>query len=620
MGFGFLGGVGTRPEDGNGVAAVSFWPDGQVANVVAGTPLLTAAAMAGVLIDAPCGDRGVCGKCKVRAARGLSALTEVERQRLLPEEREGGWRLACQARVVANAEVHVPRGALKIVQVGRDRPVPLNPNVRKVALTLSPPTVEDQRSHLSRLRDALARPEAGIGLGVIRRLAELLRGGMALTAVMAGDTVIAVEEGDTRAHAYGVAFDIGTTTVVGVLVDLTSGRELAVAADANEQLMYGADVISRINFAATDASGLQKLQQRIVAVLNRLIRALTEKAGVSAEWIYEATVVGNTCMSHLFLKLDPTALALAPYVAVSSEALVVKAGELGLHLGQEVPVYVLPNVASFVGSDTVAVVLATGMHQSKELKLAMDIGTNGEIVLGSRDGLVCCSTAAGPAFEGMQISCGMRGTDGAIERVFIADDVVVQVIGGGQPLGICGSGLIDALAELYRARLIDERGRMRDPRGADEVGNGLGWRLSDDGGGRSFTLGDRNGATVALTQLDIRQLQLAKGAMQAGTAVLLRELGCTWDDVKEVYLAGAFGSYIRPESARAIGLLPSLPLEQLTPVGNAAMVGARLALTSVEARREAEEIARRMRHVELSAREDFQEAFMQGMSLPSPVD
>ena len=601
------------------MAKVTFFPEGKAAEVEVGTRLSTAAALAGAFIDAPCGERGKCGKCRVQAGAGLGELTEAESKKLSLDDLADGWRLACQATVLGEATIKVPFGSLQTVLSGIQQAGRLKPSLRKVFVKLSEPTVADQRADVARLRAALG-PGVRVSLDAARDLGQVLRAAdFAVTAVLAGDECFAVEPGDTRASLYGIAFDIGTTTVVGALLDLNTGEQVAVASSLNGQATHGADVISRITFAMGGQENLAQLQRAVLETINGVLGEVVRRSGVPRETIYELVAVGNTTMSHLLLGIDPSSLALAPFVPVNTEAQAPRADSLGVAIHARAPVYVLPNIACFVGSDTVGVIMATKVHEDDRVRLAIDIGTNGEIVLGSRARLLACSTAAGPAFEGAEITFGMRATDGAIEKVWIEDDVKVQTINKARPRGICGSGLIDAVAEMLRLGLLDETGRLLSQDDARQIlPAALCDRLVQTERGYAFLLATAGKQRIFLTQQDVRKLQLAKGAISAGIAILMKDLGVTFDDIAEVLLAGAFGSYVNPASSRAIGLVPPFPLSRLISVGNAASVGARLALLSTDARREAEDIAARVEHVELSSRPDFQDTFVEAMYFPKP--
>ncbi len=596
---------------------VTFLPDAVEAWVPEGVTLLQAAAAANVAIDAPCGDRGICGKCKVKLLTETAAPTLQEKTLIPPEDLEAGWRLACQTRVSGEATVEVPERALKPAVVPLSA-IQAKPAVRKIHLVLAEPTIEDPASDLTRLNRELAKTvgRLRVDLQLLRELPQLLeKAHYDVTAVAVGDRLVALEPGDTTSRCYGLAVDLGTTSVVAMLADLNTGKVLGVESRLNGQANYGADVISRIH-AVMDAGTTEPLQQAAVATINSAMHTLLEANAVSREEVYEAVVVGNTCMNHLFLGIDPHSLALAPYQPVVADPVVTRATELGVAINPNGSVYTLPNVAGFVGSDTVAVILAAGMHHSEEIKLAIDLGTNGEMVLGNRHRLLACSTAAGPAFEGARISCGMRATEGAIERVWIdGGEVKLQVIGGNHPIGVCGSGLLDAVAQMRRADILNESGRMKSPSNGADLPDRLARRLVNGENREGFVLAQRGKRQVILTQGDVRELQLAKGAVRAGISILLKEYGIELADVSEILLAGAFGSYINPASAREIDLVPYVPIEQITAVGNAAGQGAIMALLSTDLREEAAQIARSVEYVELSARSDFMDQFMDALGL-----
>lgn len=584
--------------------------------------ILEVAAAAGVSLEGTCGGRGTCGKCRVRIEEGLRGpVTAAEEKRLSAAERGRGMALACQCLVTGDITVFVPtiRSAASRKVLGARKRVTVKPGVQKFYLHLPVPSLEDQRSDEQRLLEALpVSLEASLRLDVLASLPSTLReSAWGLTAVVTEDELLTVEPGDTAEDLFGVAFDIGTTTVVGSLLDLRTGAVLAHAARTNEQNIFGADVISRIQHAITHPEGLQQLQSRVLAVMNSILEELARETGIPPLRIYEATAVGNTTMAHLLLGVDPAALAPSPFIPAFQQGKVVRARDLGLDIFPYGFLHVLPNVAGYVGSDTVAVMLAADMDRRQRACLAVDIGTNGEMVLAVGPEMWTCSTAAGPAFEGAHIKCGMRAAVGAVERVTMeGGDIRLKVIGDAPAAGICGSGLIDAVAECLKAGVIDHTGRILP---AEEQGGKLPpailnrLRPGENGWDLVLVYGDGEREDVVLTQRDVRELQLAKGAIRAGAQVLLQQAGIAADALEEVVLAGAFGSYIRRESALAIGLLPPVLVERVKSVGNAAGEGSLLALASVDERKRAERLARSVHHVELSTRQDFQEAFMEAM-------
>ncbi len=605
-------------------AKVRFEPDHQEVEVEIGCTIEEAARSGGVRLEESfCGGKGTCGKCRVVVRGAVSEPSGVEKKVLAPGLLTEGIRLACQAQVRGDLTVVTAPDLMNVIltegEVGR---VDFDPVVRKHYLEIPEPSLEDQRSDFHRLRDAVGR-DLDPSLEVVRKIPETLRaGGFRVTAVLRGDLLMDLEPGDTTCQVYGVAFDVGTTTVVGYLWDLGQGRHLATASAMNPQASFGADVISRINYTMENKDGLEDLHQAVVGVMNEIIDDLVQEAEVLRRDIYEVTVVGNTCMHHLFFKISPKYLALAPYVMAWKDPLSAPAREAGLQVNPGAVVYYLPNIAGFVGADTVGVLLATGLDRTQKVKLVVDLGTNGEIVLGWAEEMLACSTAAGPAFEGGQISCGMRAAQGAIDHVRWDSEHGLQVstIGGGFPRGICGSGLVDAVAVMLRAGVLDTSGRILDPA---DVPEGAARYVVKGERGNEFVLsqgGPDGRGRVTLTQGDIRQVQLAKGAIYAGTRVLMEELGIEIGEISEVLLAGAMGNYFDKESARTIGLVPALPVERIRSVGNGAGAGAQMALCSIKERRRAEEIARKVQHVVLSKSPRFNQEFMEAMFFPEPVE
>jgi len=603
---------------------VTFQPSGATVSVRKGVTIVEAATAAGLTVAAPCGGLGRCGKCVVQVRSGAGRPSAAEQRRFSAEELAEGYRLACQAGVTGECEVFVPETSLihrhRIVSEGIGREIEIEPNVEKMVWHLSPPSKDDTRPDLQRLLDALdddivpvADPE------LLRDLPNTLRGSeFRVTSVVWDRTLLAVEPGDTTHDSYGAAVDIGTTTVVLYLCHLPTGEVVSVVSDLNPQAQYGDDVISRITVAMQQEGGLETLHRAICASIDELIGRAAEAAGVARAQIYELAVVGNTCMHHLFLGVSPQGLSAIPFTPAFQEGRNVRAAELGLSIHPGGMVYVVPNIGGFVGADTVGVIIASELDQPDAPRAAVDIGTNGEIVVARDSQLYACSTAAGPAFEGARIRQGMRAAAGAIDAVSIDGEVHYHVIGEAPPRGLCGSGLVDAVAGLVRAGVVTESGRLL---GADELppaAEKVKGRVVRNEGGLGFVLAtaEETGAEpVTLTARDIRALQLAKGAIYAGITLLLDRLGLTPRDLECLLLAGAFGNYIRRESAIAIGLVPDLPDDRIRSVGNAAGLGARLVLSSRSLRRRAEEVSRRVEHVELSEQEGFYDRFAEAMAL-----
>ena len=606
---------------------IKFLRQNLVAQVPEGTTVFNAANWAGLPIDGACGGRGTCGKCRIKIIHGANTKTESDCRFFSSEEIAEGWRLSCQSMVHADTVVDTLRmmAAPKAAPLVTGRKVMLDPNTRKIYLQLPLPSLEDQRSDVKRVMDGLK--DKGFVVRAVpavwRDLPKLLRENhFAATAVLCGDELIAVEAGDTTTSVYGLALDIGTTTVVGALVNLDNGTVAAVQSSLNGQASYGADVIARISYAMQESNGLALLHAAITETISNLIEALVRASGVSREHIYEVVVVGNATMMHLLLRIDPRAMGVEPFIPAIQEPVTLAAEEIGVRLHPEARMTMIPHLGAYVGGDIVAGVLATNLvrHDDDRLRLFIDVGTNGEIVLGSSIRALATSAAAGPAFEGAQITCGMRACEGAIEGVRMDDDVHLQIIGGDvRPIGICGSGLIDAVAELLKSGLLDASGRLAFP---DAVRGRLPDRLVDrlavKKGSLSFLLSSQ-AEGIVLTQADIRALQFAKAAIASGAGMLMAKMGVRPSDLHETLLAGAFGSYINPTSARAIGLVPWLPLDRITAVGNAAGEGAKIALLSYRERQAAFRIPEFIEYTELSGRPEFNEMFMKELAFPAPA-
>jgi len=609
--------IGSVTEPNSSTVTVSFQPLGRRGQVPAGISVLEAARRLGVGLSAVCGGAGVCGTCRVvvppEGQDALSPLSDTERARLGDEDIARGVRLACRAFIRQSLQVFVPPESLTASQrtqvEGRQTPVRVDPVVVPADLQLPPPTLSDLRSDAERIRDGLGRP-ARLDLEVLRRSPPSLREwGWAVRAVLRGDEVVALLPPGTP--LVGVAVDLGTTKLAGYLLNLETGETLASVGAMNPQLAYGEDVMARITYALQEPEGAERLRQAAVEGLSQLVRDLCAQAGVPPEHVVEAVVVGNTAMHHLFLGLPTCPLGLAPYVPVESGPLDVRARDVGLPLAPGAMVHLLPTVAGFVGADHVAALLATRMEEADRPTLLLDIGTNTEIGLSVGGNLFSCSAASGPAFEGAHIRFGMRAAPGALERVrMIEGRVYWETVEGAPPVGICGSGILDAVAELRGAGFLNGRG---------------GWANSDrppflsGDNGPEFVLVPAEasglGRAITVSRKDVGEIQLAKAAIAAGWQILLEEAGIRESDLTRVLVAGAFGTYIDIGHAVAIGLLPRLPLDRFEQVGNVAGTGARMALLSRAERERAARLARRVRYVELTVHPSFRERFAQALQL-----
>jgi uncharacterized 2Fe-2S/4Fe-4S cluster protein (DUF4445 family) len=501
----------------------------------------------------------------------------------------------------------------------------LRPALRKDLVVLPEPHLHDQASDHSRILREIGLDSPALPLPVLRELAGALRNdGYTVTLCRYGGDIIAVEPGDTRNRLYGAAVDIGTTTVAVYLVDIGEGRNIDVMSALNAQEVFGADVISRINYTMTHPSGLRLLGERILDQIDSMILSLARRNGIDPENIYAVSLAANTTMIHLALGLPPENIASAPFISVTTESHAIPARELGLSMAPGGVVQVLPSISGYVGADIVAAILASGMADSDSLCLLIDIGTNGEIVLGDRSRLVSCSTAAGPAFEGAHVRSGVGGIAGAVNKVsWEGGRFSFTTIADAGPLGICGSGIVDLLALLLRTGIVDETGRMLSRDEAASAGGVSEWlldRITETDGEPAFILVPENestvGAPIMLSQKDVREIQLAKAAIAAGIDTLVKRIGVGLEDITTLYLAGGFGSYIHRESAVAIGLLPRELLNRVQVIGNAAGKGALMALLSEDLRSRCEGIRRVTEYIELSSSPEFQDAYIERMFFP----
>jgi len=597
---------------------IDFEPVGRRGKCQKNESLLTCARQLGVGINSICGGKGTCHSCKVQVISGsVSKPRPNEREIFTSQELKEGWRLACQAYPTSDCKITVPAESMTTpqrVQVeGLEVKVALEPSVRVYLLQLSAPSLKAPQADDDRLLEALNRQYklqcTKIDVGALRVSSDQLRSwNWKSQAVVRDDEVIAVLP--RNCHQLGLAIDLGTTKIAGYLVDLDNGRTLAARGMMNPQISYGEDIISRMSRVVKSPDEGGQLQKLAVDAINELSAELSKEAGAKPGEIVEAVVVGNTAMHHLFLRLPVKQLALSPFVPAASRALAIRAGELGLNIAPGAYIHLLPNIAGFVGADHVSMLLATDAWQAKGATVALDIGTNTEVSLIYKGKITTTSCASGPAFEGGHIKYGMRAATGAIERLRIdGGEIHYQTIDGASPVGICGSGILDALAQLYEAGIIDEGGRMIDNRPGVRIYKGQ----------HEFTLvsrEERKGRpAITVTQSDVRELQLAKAAIRTGIQILLETSGCAEDDIKQVIIAGAFGTYIDVASAVVIGMLPPLPLKRFRQVGNAAGAGARLALISLKSRAKAQAIASRVSYIELASSPDFQPTFLQASYL-----
>lgn len=655
---------------------VIFQPSGRRDLVEKGITIIEASRRLGVDIETLCGEKKVCGKCKVRVEEGFfekfgirsslahtSEWQEEEEKFISPEEREKGYRLACCAKVEGDLLIFVPEesraGKQVVSKAARQIDIQWNPAVRHYYVELTEPSFHDPTGDFERLREELERKygltELNVDYLTLKELPVLLRksGFKVTVAVWMGKEIIRVLPGQVK-DCYGLAVDVGTTTVAAYLCNISTTEVIDTVSMMNPQCKYGEDVMSRITFHMMHQDGLERMSDDIIEGLNTLIKQACEgthppkKKGkekatqehsaeddkdylcLEPEDIVDMTLVGNTAMHHILLKLNPEYVGLAPFPPVIHKSLDIKARDLGVNINKSSYVHILPNEAGFVGADNVGVLIAEEPYKNEEMCLIIDIGTNGELVLGNKDKLISSSCATGPALEGAQITFGMRAAPGAIERIKIdpeTHEVDYKVIGREawksyskpeemQTRGICGSGILDLLAELYRAGVILKSGRFNPKQKSKR------FRKNPENGQPEFVIAWANETSikkdVVVTQKDVRQIQLAKGALYCGCKLMMRRMGI--EKVDKVKIAGAFGTHVDREKALIMGLFPDCPVENIIAVGNAAGDGARAALLNIEKRNEANWVARNVEYIELTVEKDFQQQFMEAMQIPHMTD
>ncbi len=619
-----------------GNVKVIFQPSGRQGEIEEGKTILEASQKLAVGIESLCGGKKTCGKCKVRVLEGeFSPFTDEEPQFISESERREGYRLSCSAKIREDALIFVPEESLIQRQVIKKqitgRPVELKPAILPYFVELHPPSFNDLLGDFDRLKKALTErfhlPSLEIDSPALLKLPFTLReDNWKVTALVWMDKKILDVKPGRINDIFGLAVDIGTTTVAAYLCNLRNGEIVTTKSIMNPQVAYGEDVMSRINYTIIHPDGLERLHRSIVDGLNRLIKAAVEDVHISPEDILELAIVGNTLMHHLFLGIDPRYLGIAPFPPVLNQPLDIKAMDLGLKVHPSANVHLLPVEAGFVGPDNVGVLIAEDPHLRDEIVLIIDVGTNGELVMGNRNRLLSASCATGPAFEGAHIRFGMRAAPGAIERVRIDTDTMevdFKVIGEEnwksnsrdiKAKGICGSGVIDAIAELYRSGVVHKSGGFKRECASPRM------IISD--GKPEFVIAWKEetsfGKEISITQQDIRNIQLAKAALYAGAKLMMKKLDIERPD--RVILAGAFGSHIDPEKAMILGMFPDCELNDISAVGNAAGDGARMALLNIDKRLEAQEIAQKVEYMELTTEPDFQKEFIEAMPIPHMKD
>ncbi|MFX1317717.1 MAG: ASKHA domain-containing protein [Promethearchaeota archaeon] len=602
---------------------VTFEPDRRRIQIQKNFTVLDVASQVGIQLRSECGGQGTCGKCRVHIEpqTGLNPLTSAERIQLTSDQQKAGFRLACQARINGETDLiitiptatHVSRRQLQIT--GTLRPIHFSPALHALLLRVSSVNPNESKPDTERVLASLAKNPQYKGitrweypLPVITKTPQAVRkaNGEVTLIIRNQFQLLDIQAGDARESIYGCALDIGTSKIAGSLYSLTSAKLISSGGIENPQLRFGEDIMTRLSYAAVGLETRKELQSAVIEGVNTLLGKLVS-SDAFADQIFEVIVVGNTVMTSLFLGLDTTHLGYGPFVPPFRGPLEVSASQLGLNLPPQCVVYILPNIAGYVGADAVADILATGIHEQEEPCLLIDIGTNSEVILGNQDHLVATSCAAGPAFEGAGIKHGMKAVSGAIERVSfntISKQFNLTTINNIEPRGICGSGVVDTIAQLAQAKLLSSKGRFT--KAASPL-------ITKEENIRFITL--TKGVTkkglpsITLSEQDISQLLLAKAAIKSGYTLLLKQQKLDAEDLGHVYVAGAFGTYLNPESAQRIGLIPPLPLKNISLIGNAALVGAQQALLSTSQRQEAQILAKFVEFLDLARHPEFSKTY-----------
>ena len=585
----------------------------------------------GIGIKTVCGGKGTCGKCRIVILNGkVNPPNEQEQKILGTDEIAHGVRLACQQIFDKDLSIYIPASSLseeqKLQVAGIEKKVKIDPVCRKYFIKLKKATLEDIKADFNRIKGSLKKKNGievdSIDYKVLAEMPSVIRNNSwEITVTVRGKEIILIEGGDKTKNAVGIAIDLGTTKIAVLLVDMLTGETIDRKGIMNPQISYGEDVMSRINFAIQSRDNTAKIQRVVVDSINKTIHELCNQNNLDESKIIEMTIVGNTAMHHLFLGLPVRQLGLSPFLPLTNEVLNIKAREIGINISQGAYVYMLPPIAGFVGSDHIAMILATDLYKLDGNCLGIDIGTNTEIALKNKSYIASVSAASGPAFEGAHIRYGMRAAPGAIERVIIDSRTYIpsiQTISDRDPIGICGSGILDSIAELLKAGIIDRRGKFKPENS---------YVYKDSKGVFQYILnpsfyknGNNKDENISINQKDIVEIQLAKSAIRSGIGILLEDAGIEFKEISKVVIAGAFGSYIDPRNVINIGMFPKISLSKISQVGNAAGVGAKMVLVSLKERKIAEKIAHRTRYLEITVFPDFFNLFAKNTQFPEPDD
>ncbi|MBZ9685952.1 ASKHA domain-containing protein [Clostridium estertheticum] len=589
-----------------------------------GQNLLKALVENNIFIQNPCDGKGTCGKCKVLITKGIekSCVSDDAHinitEHLNQLDLESGLRLACKFKIVKDIELSIlsTDDSIDVLTKVQEIRININPYFQKNFINLAAPNINDQRDDLSRLKDGLNEIAGGSQFNdmrmeykILSNLSQIIRKeGFGVTACTYENTLVSLESGDTSKNFYGIAMDIGTTTIATYLINMVNGETVDIISEVNNQRKYGADVISRINYTIENKEGTQVLKNSIINQINEMLEVICFKNSISPKFIYNMTIAGNTIMLQMLLGISCVNISMAPYISVFTDDMDFKGGDLHINIGGVVSL--LPGISSYVGSDIIAGILASGMIESDKYSILLDLGTNGEIAFGNRQGIVACSTAAGPAFEGANIKYGIGGVKGAVSKIDFSKEKIYKTIGDELPIGICGSGVLDVVSELLKYEIIDETGRMVD---AEEITDTkLRKRLVTIEGMKQFLIEEKgkNNFPIYFTQKDVREVQLAKAAISAGIKILISEKGINFSQIEKIYVAGGFGNFMNIDSTINIGMIPRELEGKVCSIGNGAGSGAKMYLLSKEQRENTVQIKKVTKYIELSNRPDFQEHFM----------
>lgn len=603
---------------------VNILPDEKEVICSKGATILKACASAGIMLNAPCNGEGTCGKCVIQIIEGVSAPDSCEHQLLSGTMLKIGYRFACRSRVTDNMRLIIPAESrilkIKSVKASRIRELHLRPNITKIFLKVQQPKERHGIADLDIVEGSIKRRFGKVetSLGLIRRLPDLLKeSSHRITAVIIGRRLTDLEIGDTTKDVYGISFDIGTTIIAGCLVNLNNGKELSSASDLNFQSEYGKDLKTRIiSILRNPEDGLKELQDALIARINGIITELVAKKRIGRESIYEMAAAGNSVMQHIFLGINPLSLVSATHHPVIKRGIDADASMLGININKMAKVYVMPAISGFVGGDAIALILSTAMNIDNNIKLAVSMGANGIIILGSKDRILVYSTSASSAFDGVHINHGMPASEGAISDVIFSHkhkkikDIELKVINNTEPEGITGGALAALISELRRFGIIEKTGRIKS---REELKNSLDDailnRISSDKDGNTFIIYSEKRRKIILTQKDVKEFQLAKAAIRAAIEIMKKILKITDDEISEVYLSGAYGNVFIPEKTVEAGIFPEDYSDRIEYIGDTSYIGAKMALLSKDVRAEAEIISNSVEYLDLAGREDFQDEF-----------